>query len=549
MLLVSCSSMLGGPTQKSYGVGSIGGKGQTVQKANSDAAYNTEGSLGVQVSPSNATLSLNQTQIFVATASNGQAPYAFVWRDESGSIIGNQQSLTYQLSEPAATTVLSVEASDSVGNQAVAYVAVYYSYGGSMDSSGSVVPGASYTVIACGSGQYQATAFNGTAVYSSTNASYVINSCVDQVAAAKGGTVFVRAGNYYLSSPIVLQSYVSLQGEGFGTYLIFNGSLCQDVILHSVYDVDLGSLQFESSVTNNVGLVLEDVSWIYVDNCQWSYYQYPIYINSQLGNTVEFRDIAIFNSANGVVINGANQISFYNPHIAFPTLQSGTAGFLFTSLLNDSVAQPQSIRIYSGWILGADSCFKWLAPVSGPLSLVVEGTGFESFNYLVSVLANQYGNAIVSFEGCVVFGNGSPQVILHGEGLTGNAGLFTFSDMTWIGPMAPSFQFSDQPSYYIGYSQEDVAKIANIASGLIWYSITESGTATIYSGTWVSDNLNVVPTSATGTYRGSEAIIVSVQNWNATDIEWGIYFSNGTQVASANSGPVTIYWTATANSA
>jgi hypothetical protein len=548
MLLISCSSILGG-TQSSRSTSNTGAKGQIIQKANSDVAYNTEGSLSVQVTPPNATLSLNQTQIFVAAASNGQAPYTYVWRDESGSIIGDQQSLTYQLSEPAATTVLSVEASDSVGNQAITYVAVYYSYGDSMDSSGSVRAGASYTVIAEGSGEYQAMAFNGSAVYSSTNASYVINSCIAQVAAAKGGTVFVRAGSYYLSSPIVLQSYVSLQGEGFGTHLIFSGSLSQDVILNSVYDVDLGSLQFESSVSNNVGLVLEDVSWIYVGNCQWSYYEYPIYINSQPGNTVEFRDIVILNSANGVVINGANQISFYNPHIAFPTLQSGTAGFLFTNLLNDSIAQPQSIKIYSGWILNADSCFKWLAPVSGPLGLVVEGTGFESFNYLVSILANQDGNAIASFDGCIVFGNGLPQVVLHGEGLTENAGLFSFSDITWIGPVAPSFQFSDQPSYYIGYSQEDVAKIANIASGLIWYTITESGASTIYSGTWVSDNLNVVPTSATGTYRGSQAIIVTVQNWNATDIEWGIYFSNGTQVTSANSQPVTIYWTATANSA
>ena len=187
-----------------------------------------------------------------------------------------------------------------------------------------------------------------------------------------------------------------------------------------------------------------------------------------------------------------------------------------------------------------------LAPVSGPLNLVVEGMGFESFNYLVSLLANQNGNAITSFNGCVIFGNGLPKAILHGEGLTEQAGLFDFSDMSWIGPVDPSFQFSDQPSYYIGYNQEDVAKIANIPSGLIGYSITESGATTIYSGTWVYDNLNMVPTSATGTYRGTQAIIVTVQNWNATQIQWGIYFYNGTEITSANSPPVTIYWTATA---
>ena len=316
-------------------------------------------SLNIQVTPPNATLSVGQIQNFVATVSNGSAPYSFTWRDESGNILGTQQTLSFQFAESLnTTTVLSVEVSDSAGNTGTDYVAVFYAYSGSAESSDTVNATASYTVMTVGQGEYQAVAFNGSIVYKSSNASYIINSCIQQVALNHGGTIFISAGNYYLSNSIVMQSSVDLIGEGFGTYLTFSSNLSQDVILDSIYDVTIANLQFTGSLSNDIGLVLENVSWIYIESCQWSYFQYPIYINSQLGNTVEFRDIGIFNSENGIVINGANQINFYNPHIAFPTLQTGTAGFLFTNLLNDPVAQPQSIKIYSGWILDADSCFK-----------------------------------------------------------------------------------------------------------------------------------------------------------------------------------------------
>lgn len=63
---------------------------------------------------------------------------------------------------------------------------------------------------------YASNGLTGKIDYSGTDATAVINSAIDAAFSNGGGLVFVKSGNYSLESSIVLKSYVTLEGEGWG---------------------------------------------------------------------------------------------------------------------------------------------------------------------------------------------------------------------------------------------------------------------------------------------------------------------------------------------
>lgn len=324
----------------------------------------------------------------------------------------------------------------------------------------------------------------------SGNASEVIQSVLNM-----GKVTFIKPGLYFLEKTLSIPSGATLVGAQLGTILVSNASPVVDI--SSKMNVHLRDLIIRGTTTpgnatNQVGIALREVSWIYIENVVVDYVDYGIYINSELGNTVELRNIGIFNSNNGFTINGANQIYIYNPHIALPSPRTGKSAFVFRSLLGDSRDQAQNIKIYGGHVINVEYCFRWMETIEG-LRIGVFGTSFESFDVLVSVEADQYGNLFMDFYSILVFSNGITRRILSGKNLTMHSLRANFHDASWIGPVASDFVFCDQPVWYISY---DILGAHKFATGFPTIRTRNRGTATIPAGSTYVDvphGLSIAP--------------------------------------------------------
>jgi hypothetical protein len=75
---------------------------------------------------------------------------------------------------------------------------------------------ASYIIWTDGSTVYAKNGSTDMIEYYGTDAATVINNAVTATSNRGGGTVFIKAGNYTVGSSIILKSYVTLEGEGWG---------------------------------------------------------------------------------------------------------------------------------------------------------------------------------------------------------------------------------------------------------------------------------------------------------------------------------------------
>jgi parallel beta-helix repeat protein len=75
---------------------------------------------------------------------------------------------------------------------------------------------ASYLIWTEGSTVYAKNGLTGTIDYSGKDAATVINNAITAAYDNGGGLVFIKSGNYRLSSSIIMKSYVTLEGEGWG---------------------------------------------------------------------------------------------------------------------------------------------------------------------------------------------------------------------------------------------------------------------------------------------------------------------------------------------
>jgi len=114
---------------------------------------------------------------------------------------------------------------------------------------------ANYLVWTDGSMVYAKNGFTGVVDYSGNDATIVINNAIMATYNKGGGLVFIKSGNYSLSASIILKSYVTLEGEGWGeqtapTILRLGNNVNDDVIKtpqQKNYHMTIRSLQIDGN--------------------------------------------------------------------------------------------------------------------------------------------------------------------------------------------------------------------------------------------------------------------------------------------------------------
>jgi parallel beta-helix repeat protein len=114
---------------------------------------------------------------------------------------------------------------------------------------------ASYIIWADGSAIYAKNGLTSIIEYSGTDATTVINNAITATHNKGGGTVFIKAGNYTIGASIILKSYVTIEGEGWGeqkaaTTLRLADNVNDDVmrtLLQKNYHITVRNLQIEGN--------------------------------------------------------------------------------------------------------------------------------------------------------------------------------------------------------------------------------------------------------------------------------------------------------------
>ena len=114
---------------------------------------------------------------------------------------------------------------------------------------------ASYVIWKDGGTYYAKNGFTGEVEYAGTNASEIFQSSIDATCCKGGGLIFAKAGNYLLKTPILMQSYVALEGEGWGeqsaaTILTLEDGVNDDVIKTSQqknYHITIKNLRIDAN--------------------------------------------------------------------------------------------------------------------------------------------------------------------------------------------------------------------------------------------------------------------------------------------------------------
>jgi len=114
---------------------------------------------------------------------------------------------------------------------------------------------ASYIVWSDGSIIYAKNGSTNMIEYSGADAANVINAAITAVHNRGGGKVFIKAGNYTINASIILKSYVTLEGEGWGekaaaTILRLADNINDDVIrtpMQKNFHISIRYLQIEGN--------------------------------------------------------------------------------------------------------------------------------------------------------------------------------------------------------------------------------------------------------------------------------------------------------------
>lgn len=137
-----------------------------------------------------------------------------------------------------------------------------------------IYPGAPSYTIWRESSTYYAKDANGHIAYQSSNASQVINYALDGLPSV-GGTVYLKAGYYYLDSNILItKNGTTLTGDKWAyLWQSNNANLeCMVVVSTSIYDVRITNLWIEANGNNNVGSIAIRINascwYITVDHCR-----------------------------------------------------------------------------------------------------------------------------------------------------------------------------------------------------------------------------------------------------------------------------------------
>lgn len=117
---------------------------------------------------------------------------------------------------------------------------------------------ASYLIWTDGSTVYAKNGLTDAIDYSGIDAATVINYAITTTYDRGGGIVFVKSGNYAIRSSIILKSYVTLEGEGWGeqkasTVLRLADNVNDDVIRtlqQKNYHVTIRNLQIEGNIAH-----------------------------------------------------------------------------------------------------------------------------------------------------------------------------------------------------------------------------------------------------------------------------------------------------------
>jgi parallel beta-helix repeat protein len=130
----------------------------------------------------------------------------------------------------------------------------YNSKGSTQDLQNPAVE-SSYIIWTDGSTIYAKNGSTGIIDYYGVDVATVINNAITATSNRGGGTVFIKAGNYSIGSSIILKSYVTLEGEGWGeqnaaTTLMLADNVNDDVIKtpqQKNYHITVRNLQIEGN--------------------------------------------------------------------------------------------------------------------------------------------------------------------------------------------------------------------------------------------------------------------------------------------------------------
>lgn len=136
----------------------------------------------------------------------------------------------------------------------------------------------SYLIWTDGLTIYARNSLTGVIDYSGSDAATVINKAITATYDKGGGLVFVKSGNYSISSSIILKSYVTLEGEGWGeqkapTVLRLVDNVNDDVIKtpqQKNYHITLRNLQIEGNCahqTSGNGIMIYSADHSVIEFC------------------------------------------------------------------------------------------------------------------------------------------------------------------------------------------------------------------------------------------------------------------------------------------
>lgn len=263
--------------------------------------------------------------------------------------------------------------------------------------------------------------------------------------------VVITEGEFKTTSTITMNNANHLVGQGKGEVT----KIVAQLNIGSVIDIPTGNnrvhvenMQIQGPAeANMVGISLDGPNWVVLRDLNFNYLDVGIYTKDNDGNTTVFENCSMSNFRTaGMYINGCNQLYIYNLHVASGTRESHY-GVVFAPMGGDSAYQVHNLKFYGGWFLKLENIFRWTDSAVQGLNISFFGTGFEGFDYLFSVEADQVGNLYVNCYGIIVFGNGVPIAIMHGTGLSEISGRFQFFNSTWIGTVDGAFVFNDNTVY------------------------------------------------------------------------------------------------------
>jgi hypothetical protein len=340
--------------------------------------------------------------------------------------------------------------------------------------------------------------------------------------------VYLQEATYNLTATVIVPSGTILEGPGVGAILHGLAGVTPIVkfpdhvtnsALKSVYITGV-------SQVNQVGLWLGEYYADYnnIESVKIAFVDICFYCETTGGNVNEVRNMVCMSYLSyAVQINGANQLHFYNLGIACTTA-AGNSGICFGPYMARPAYANGLITFAGGWMWQPKICFRWVAAAAEGIRINVSGMGFEDFETMISVEADQNDNLHLFFDGCSTVGTTRALRVLHGAGLSVLSCRARFLNCQWIGAVNGAFDFNDQPRSLMRYYIDGYNKFSSFPAV---YTHTVGTTGNIADGGTVTHLLDGTPAKALvqATYAGEMA---SVTAKGATTITVAIKKHDGT---------------------